>query len=526
MRRLHGTVTAVLLLVAAVGPPAAADQPAAWAYRPPVDAPLVDRFRPGAGPYSAGNRGVDYATVAGEPVVSAAPGTVTFAGRVGRDLHVVVLHDDGLRTSYSFLAGVSVRRGHRVGVADVVGTAGAVLHWGARAGSAYLDPLLLLGGPPEVHLVPDAPPAAGSEAGERSSLLRYLGAAARAPGRAAVWGVRWARDGAAAAGRAGRAAFAQTASLLDAALRRAELLGFPNALRTTTTAFRQAFRRCTRPEVEVPRFRSRRLLVQVGGLGSSSGSGAVLDLDEEALGYAPGDVVQFSYRGGRADVNAYTAADTVQDIRESGTHLRVLLRDLRRRHPGVPIDVVAHSQGGLVARQALRGNPDGIERLVTLATPHQGTNLATLWGYLRNVPGRGVVSGAVDGLAGWSAEGTSIGQMSETSAFVDDLARSGIPPGLRFTSIAAAEDVVVPGVRCQVDGATNVLVSAPAVSSHDHLPGSAAGGREVALALNDMAPGCTSLDEALRNAVVAEAVNVVEHRLSLPAVPAAAVRPD
>ncbi len=43
-----------------------------------------------------------------EPVVAAADGEVVFAGPVAGALHVTVLHADGLRTSYSFLAAVRV----------------------------------------------------------------------------------------------------------------------------------------------------------------------------------------------------------------------------------------------------------------------------------------------------------------------------------------------------------------------------------------------------------------------------------
>ena len=51
-------------------------------------------------------------------------GEVTFAGSVAGSLHVVVAHGGGLRTSSSFLATITVRRGQRVARGDVVGTAG------------------------------------------------------------------------------------------------------------------------------------------------------------------------------------------------------------------------------------------------------------------------------------------------------------------------------------------------------------------------------------------------------------------
>ena len=83
---------AVVVLVAAAGvlvsAPAPADgrarQPApragTVAHTPPVDAPIADPFRPPAGPYGAGNRGLEYATSPGDVVRASAAGN----GRVRR----------------------------------------------------------------------------------------------------------------------------------------------------------------------------------------------------------------------------------------------------------------------------------------------------------------------------------------------------------------------------------------------------------------------------------------------------------
>ena len=165
---------------AAVPDPPVADRAApdprrAAAYRPPVDAPIVDRFRPPSSPYGPGNRGVDYATRPGQVVVAAAAGEVVFAGLVGRTRHVVVRHADGIRTSYSFLATVLVRRGDRVQAGQPVGTAGPTLHFGARLGDGYIDPLLLFRRPAgAAHLVPDRVTPRETAARERAALVRGL----------------------------------------------------------------------------------------------------------------------------------------------------------------------------------------------------------------------------------------------------------------------------------------------------------------------------------------------------------------
>ena len=51
----------------------------------------------------------------------------------------------------------------------------------------------------------------------------------------------------------------------------------------------------------------------------------------------------------------YLPDDTQQDLRVSGRRLADLVEQVAAAHPGVPIDLLAHSQGGLVARLARRG---------------------------------------------------------------------------------------------------------------------------------------------------------------------------
>jgi murein DD-endopeptidase MepM/ murein hydrolase activator NlpD len=170
---LSGTISLLLLVVTApsavaVAPgavPAARSSAAKRGliahYVAPVDAPVIDHFRPPACLWCSGNRGIDYGTAAGIPVHAAAGGRVSFAGQVGGDLFVVVTHPDGLRTTYGFLGSISVIVGDAMVQGQVVGTTGGPLHFGVRRGDVYLDPeLLLAGATMRAHLVPsDGGPA-------------------------------------------------------------------------------------------------------------------------------------------------------------------------------------------------------------------------------------------------------------------------------------------------------------------------------------------------------------------------------
>jgi murein DD-endopeptidase MepM/ murein hydrolase activator NlpD len=134
-----GTLVVLVVLVVLATAPAGAATP----YRPPVDAPIVDAFRLPDGPFGAGNRGLEYATTPGTPVWAIGAGVVVFAGQVAGPLHVTVLHPDGLRSSYSYLAEILVKAGQHVAGGQVVGRTGERFHLGVRSGGTYLDPATL-----------------------------------------------------------------------------------------------------------------------------------------------------------------------------------------------------------------------------------------------------------------------------------------------------------------------------------------------------------------------------------------------
>ena len=135
--------------------PAAAEQtPAVVAYSWPLaPAPRVLRAMDVLdSPYAPGHRGVDLAAGPGTEVLAAGSGTVAFAGPVAGRGVVTVAHPDGLHTTYEPLtpavtAGTAVRAGQVLGTLAVQPPhcpVGSCLHWGARRGTQYLDPLALL----------------------------------------------------------------------------------------------------------------------------------------------------------------------------------------------------------------------------------------------------------------------------------------------------------------------------------------------------------------------------------------------
>jgi murein DD-endopeptidase MepM/ murein hydrolase activator NlpD len=139
--------------------------PAPGSYAWPVLGPVIRGFLQPQDPYGPGHRGIDIAVPFGTPVQAANDGVVAFAGWVGGSLYVSVDHPDGVRTTYSWLSSVSVRQGAAVRKGDVIAATGhghpevpqPHLHFGARIGKTYIDPMLLLEGQDVISLIHLAP---------------------------------------------------------------------------------------------------------------------------------------------------------------------------------------------------------------------------------------------------------------------------------------------------------------------------------------------------------------------------------
>ena len=134
-------------------------------YAWPVLGRVIGGFEEPSHPYGPGHRGIDIAAPIGTEILAPSEGIVAFAGWVAGSLFVSIDHPDGVRTTYSWLSSVTVKAGQEVRRGHVIGTTGhghaevstPHLHFGARIGDTYIDPLLLLGAASVVgwiHLAP------------------------------------------------------------------------------------------------------------------------------------------------------------------------------------------------------------------------------------------------------------------------------------------------------------------------------------------------------------------------------------
>ncbi|HEV2755858.1 MAG TPA: peptidoglycan DD-metalloendopeptidase family protein [Actinomycetota bacterium] len=458
MRRLLPAFAAAFCLATA---PVAAAQPGAVWLTPPVDGGIAARYDPPERKWGSGHRGVDFAVPAATAVRAAAPGYVVFAGPVAGTLAVTIDHGSAFRTTYSALASVDVGEGDYVDRGHWIGTSGhahaggiAGVHLGVKVGERYADPALFLG------------PVDASAAIYLAPVVERT--------------------------------YSQQTT--------AEHLSF---LRPHPSYVGDHERECTRPEPAAGAGAppNDNVLVAINGLGSKTAGPDETDLYRHAvdlLRYPAEDVYLFSYEGtqGPRLHEPYRPAATFGDFRDGADKLHDLLRAIARRHPGRDVDLLAHSQGGLVARIYLerlaRTWSPGLPRvrhLVTLATPHTGAPAADLAARLEEAPGGALVAGALSRLAHATElfpdpRARSVAQMSPGSRLNELLAAEDVAYGTRVLALSVPDDLAVPAHRARLANEASLLLPPAGGFAHSRIvesPGAAAVAYDF---LRDGAPSC------------------------------------
>ncbi|MFI6822559.1 lipase family alpha/beta hydrolase [Micromonospora sp. NPDC050187] len=139
------------------------------------------------------------------------------------------------------------------------------------------------------------------------------------------------------------------------------------------------------------------------------------------------------------------------DIAASARSFSGYVAQVRAATGAARVDLVAHSEGGLVSRYYLKylGGTGSVGRLITLGSPHYGTYIADIAKFL----GLGDCIGIV-----------ACQQMTIGSAFLNDLNAGDDTPGpVRYTTIRTLQDELVRPTQnaTLADGATNVLIQTP-----------------------------------------------------------------
>lgn len=417
MRRGLSSVVLLGLVLGLVPGPAGA-APSAW-LTPPVDGPVVRPFEAPASAYGPGHRGIDYRVPPGTQVRAAGSGVVRFAGDVAGVTAVTIDHGGGIESTYTRLQSLEVARGQHVTRGEYIGLTG------------------------EAH-----------------------------PGRTGLHlGVKVDGD------------YVDPRTVMGP-------LGVADAIHlapvSDTNAQARGPRMCRLPAPvgSDPPPPNDNLAVAVAGIGSHTKGGVVASIYDhgpEHLGYPKGRVYRFSYRGTRGPRlhRPYPVQATGDDIRDSARKLASLLEALARRRPGRDVDLIAHSQGGVVARAFLEldagpysARLPHVDHIVTFSAPNSGAPLA---GDARAMETSSTGRLLEAGLSLWARAGgptpdpgsAAVRQLAPGSGLMDSLASHDVEYGTRVLSLGMPTDWIVPADRARWDGKYSRTVG-PSLTFHAH----------------------------------------------------------
>lgn len=271
------------------------------------------------------------------------------------------------------------------------------------------------------------------------------------------------------------------------------------------------------------------IVVAIAGIGSSTSRGAdgsvtasaaMYDMDLRTLGFSEDRIFHFSYRGVEEGVatgpyrlhTPYSKEDTYRSLRDSAKLLARQIDAIHALYPDNAIDLIAHSQGGLVAQYYVeefyrRSNPEAlqIDHLVTIATPHHGADAAQLHSRLTGSPqGQFLLEGWDVAAGTWGLPPPSspaAREMAEDSGFIGQVNEMWDPSKVRTTTVAATFDFVVTPQHTRLPGAANYTADLPNGLSSGLAHGTVVGADSTKQIVYNALAGTPSACTALRNAV-------------------------
>ncbi len=188
----------------------------------------------------------------------------------------------------------------------------------------------------------------------------------------------------------------------------------------------------------------------------------------------------------------------------SAERLADQLRALARSHPGREVDLIAHSQGGLVTRVFLQTFYDPADptfpplgTVVTLSSPLSGVPLATAGRRLLDSPlGRFLDRKAVELAGAAPSEVDAVRDLASDSALRARLERVPVPEHFEITSIGAAGDWIVPATEIGMPGAQRHVVNPKGLGDHTSIKTDRDAMRATRLALERRPLPCPTLGQA------------------------------
>jgi hypothetical protein len=256
----------------------------------------------------------------------------------------------------------------------------------------------------------------------------------------------------------------------------------------------------------------------IAGLDSTiTNGGPSSALPADRLGYESKEVAYFSYAPDGGD---YTAADTEGSLRTAARRLGAQLREMERREPGREVDLIGHSQGGVIMAEFLLHvyHPSDpayppLGFAVAMGSPLGGDTGASVEGTLNGSAVGRLALNAAHTAGAPDPNAQSVADLNKGSELVRELDPSRLPPEVVLTSIGATQDVIAPAVDTARRGAQSFTVTPHSLNGHSGIVTDDSALRATRAAIEGKHLPCQSLTTIMAGEIVSTAIATAERRI-------------
>lgn len=215
---------------------------------------------------------------------------------------------------------------------------------------------------------------------------------------------------------------------------------------------------------------SKNILVLVSGINTfASNNHKPVEFDFKKLGYSKSDKYYFSY-GKNAFNEEFKISDTYGSTKDFAKNLFSqfnAIEKIQKLNNDVKIDIVAHSQGGVVVKEFLKNYYYGsslegkIEHVVNFSSPQEGTPFASL-------RFKSSIKNVLDDVPVGFLDSEALSEMTEFNSYMSS---QKMPSEIKYLSIGSNFDFIVPATNVSVDSdfSKEISVNSGILNAHSEI---------------------------------------------------------
>lgn len=243
---------------------------------------------------------------------------------------------------------------------------------------------------------------------------------------------------------------------------------------------------------------SKNVLILVSGINTYSNANHLpVKFNLKKLGYTQSNTHYFSYGKDQFDKNfeiADTYGSTVDFAQNLYSQLLALLKEQSFSDSGMNIDIVAHSQGGVVVKEFFKNHYVGselegkIKHVVNFSSPLEGTPFASL-------RFNSSIKSILDSVPVDLLDSQALKEMTEFNSYISS---EKLPSEVQYLSIGSNFDVIVPATNVGVnsDSGKEISINSGILNAHSEIKNDDFALKAANAFLNDQKMPCLSAIDA------------------------------